>query len=252
MASEWHVVDVSSPTRLDQVLARRWDALGREQIRDLILQNEVLVNDESAQKPGQRLVPGDQVRVHLPKLEETPPHTLPLGLSMPVMYEDKEILIVDKPAGISVRRQRGGGSDDVSTVPQVLAERYPERAHVGGVNRAGVVTTLDELASGLLLVGKTESAYRELRRIVKRDYEQEVYSVLVEGHLRDEYTIDQPIGNVKRARRRLAVSREGRPAQTYVRPQQHYRDGNLDYTLVYVRPETSRMHQIRVHLAWFG
>lgn len=253
MSSEWRILDVTEPTRLDQMLARRWDALDFERIRELVRQQAVLVNDEPAQKPGQRLAVGDVVRVCLPELEPGQAFALPIGLSLPVMYEDEALLVLDKPAGISVRRSRSSaGSDGDPTVPQVLAERYPDRAHIGGVNHAGVVTTLDELASGLLLVGKTEPTYRALRRMVKRRYGYAIYSVLVEGRLRDQYTIDQPIGNVKRARRRLAVAREGRPAQTFVRPQQHFRESGRDYTLLYVRPETSRMHQIRVHLAWFG
>jgi 23S rRNA pseudouridine1911/1915/1917 synthase len=137
-------------------------------------------------------------------------------------------------------------------LPQLLAERYPDMAHVGGVNRAGVVTTLGEDVSGLVLAGRSEAHYRDLRRAVKRQDVTEIYTALVEGHLEGEYTIDQPIGNVKRARRRLAVAREGRPATTYVRAQQHYKDGPRDYTLVYVQPQSSRMHQIRVHLSWYG
>ncbi|MBN1249086.1 MAG: RluA family pseudouridine synthase [Anaerolineae bacterium] len=253
MATEWTTLDVSTPTRLDQLLARRWNALDHEQIRTLILEDAVLVNGEPARKLGQRLDAGDTVRIRLPELSSAEAYRLPIGLSLPVLYEDDEVLVVDKPAGVAVRRS-GAGPEirDEATVPQILAARYPDRAHVGGVNRAGVVTTLDEEASGLLLVGKTEAAYRALRRLIKRQYEHEVYTVLVEGHLRDEITVDQPIGNVKRTRRRLAVAREGRPAQTYVRPQQHYIESGRDYTLLYVRPETSRMHQIRVHLAWLG
>jgi 23S rRNA pseudouridine1911/1915/1917 synthase len=250
MPAEWQTLDVASSTRLDQLLARQWDVLDRERIRQLILQDAVLVNGEPARKPGQQLSLGDDVRIRLPELPVTDSYTLPVGLSLPMVYEDDDVLVVDKPAGLPVRRS--SGSEDVPIVPQVLAERYPERAHIGGVNRAGLVTTLDVEVSGLLLVGKTETAYRELRRLIKRQYGHAAYTVLVEGHLRDEYTIDQPIGNVKRTRRRLAVAREGRPAQTYVRPQQHYIEDGRDYTLVYVRPQTARMHQIRVHLAWFG
>jgi 23S rRNA pseudouridine1911/1915/1917 synthase len=254
MSTEWYTVTVVSSTRLDQLLARQWETLDHQQIRELILQDAVVINDEVARKPGQRLASGDSVSVRRSALSAADAagdgYELPPGLSLPIMYEDDDLLVVDKPAGVAVRRS--SGSDDAATVPQVLAERFPERAHVGGVNRAGVVTTLDEAASGLLLVGKTESAYRELRRLVRRQYEHEVYTVLVEGQLREDYTIDQPIGNVKHTRRRLAVAREGRPAQTYVRPQEHYVEGGRDYTLLYVRPETSRMHQIRVHLSWFG
>jgi 23S rRNA pseudouridine1911/1915/1917 synthase len=156
---------------------------------------------------------------------------------------------VDKPAGLPVRRSH---HTDAVTLPQILAGMYPDYAHVGGVNRAGVVTTLGDDVSGPVLAGKHETAYRDLRRLQKRQYVEELYSALVEGNLRDAYTIDQPIGNAKHARGRLMVAREGRAARTHVRPQQHYRDAGQVYTLVELRPESSRMHQMRVHLAWYG
>lgn len=246
---ELHTLIVEAAQRLDQLLAERWAALDRQQIRDLVTRGAVQVNGQDARKVGQRVYPNDEVTVHLPALEEAPAPELPPGLSLPVLLEDDVLLVVDKPAGIPGRSTR---KQDQATVPQLLAARYPERAHIGGVNRAGVVTTLEEEVSGLVLVGKDETAYRQLRRLVKRQYVTEAYTVLVEGHLRGEFTIDQPIGNMKHTRQRLAVAREGRPARTFVRGQQHFREGGRDYTLVYVRPETSRMHQIRVHLSWFG
>lgn len=251
-------LDVAYGTRLDQALARTWGELTHDDIRTLITQEAIFVNGEPALKPGQRLEAGDAVTVDRGVLEgvlgshkagvdevvEAPP-----GLSVEILYEDDALLIVEKPAGLSVRRSRR--AEEV-TLPQVLAGMYPDHAHVGGVNRAGVVTTLGEEVSGPVLAGKTEDAYRELRRLLKRQYVVEIYSALVEGDLRGVYTIDQPIGNARHTRGRLMVSREGRAARTHVRPQQHFKDSGRSYTLVEVRPETARMHQMRVHLAWYG
>jgi 23S rRNA pseudouridine1911/1915/1917 synthase len=91
-----------------------------------------------------------------------------------------------------------------------------------------------------------------LQRYVKHDQVESVYSALVEGRLTGEDVIDQPIGNVKRARQRLAVAREGRPARTAYRGQRYYKDEKRDYSLLEVRPQTARLHQIRVHLSWYG
>jgi len=247
--SDRHTLIAATMMRLDQLLASQWKALDREAIKDLVTEGAVTINGRLARKVGQRIHADDEVSVLLPDLEVACPASLPLGLSMPVVYEDEALLIVDKPSGIPVRSSRKPG---VATVPQLLASLFPEQANVGGVNRAGVVTSLGEDASGLVLAGREETTYRELRRSVKRQRVTEAYTALVEGRLRGEFTIDQPIGNVKRTRQRLAVAREGRPALTFVREQQHLVESGKDYTLVYIRPQTSRLHQIRVHLSWYG
>ena len=250
---EWHILEIDAATRLDQLLARRWELLDHRGIREMVVREAILINGQPAQNLGQWVKPTDEVRVNLPDLKPVEVPKLRSRLQLSIAHEDDAILMLDKPAGISVRR--AGGSAQARrqpTVSQLLVELRPEIAHIGGVGRAGVVTTLDDDESGLILVGKTEEAYRGLRRLIKRHRAVEAYTALVEGNLRAEYTIEEPIGNYKHTRRRLRVTREGRPARTFVRPQQHYKESNRDYTLVYVRPETSRMHQIRVHLAWFG
>jgi len=248
-ARERHLVTVGAPIRLDQLLAERWDELDRSTIRALVTEGAVLVNGEPALKAGVRIEPGDIVEVALPQLELSPPPELPIGMAMATLYEDEVLLIVDKPSGVPVRETR---RTEGPTLSQVLGAQHPDIAHVGGADRAGVVTTVDANVSGLVLVGKDEETYRELRRMVKHAAVREEYTALVEGNLRGEHVIDAPIGNVKQTRGRLAVAREGRPARTIVRGQQHFKADGRDYTLVYVRPETSRMHQIQVHLSWYG
>ena len=250
---DWHTLKIDVATRLDQLLVRRWELLDRRRIREMVVREAILINGQPAQNLGQWVKPADEVRVNLPDLKPAEAPKFRTGLQLSIVHEDDDILMLDKPVGISVRRAgESGRARRQPTLSQLLAEMRPEIAHIGGVDRAGVVTTLDDDESGLILVGKTEEAYRELRRLIKRRHAVEAYTALIEGNLRAEYTIEEPIGNYKHTRRRLRVTREGRPARTFVRPQQHYKESNRDYTLVYVRPETSRLHQIRVHLAWFG
>jgi 23S rRNA pseudouridine1911/1915/1917 synthase len=133
-----------------------------------------------------------------------------------------------------------------------LTALCPEIAHVGGAGCAGIVTRVAPEVSGLLLAAKDETTYRALRHHLQRQRIESVYSVLVEGRMTGEHLIDQPVGNVKRARERLNVAREGRPSRTLCRGQRHYRENEHDYSLLEVRPETSRKHQLRVHLSWYG
>lgn len=247
---ERQTITVERDTRLDQVLARTWDRLSRQDIDEMIRKGQVLINKSEALKPGQRVEAGDTLTVALPELEETEPRRAP-SISPEVLYEDEHLFVVNKPAGVAMKRTRY--IDPAGLVlPELLGERYPDSAHVGGADRAGIVTRLDPEVSGLVVAGRDRETYRELRRSIKRQQMERVFSALIEGHLDGEHTIDQPIGNAKHQRSRLRVSRTGRPAETYVRAQRHYRMGKDAFTLVYVRPDSARLHQIRVHLAWYG
>lgn len=236
--------------RLDQLLARQWPEATRDQLRALIRQGLVTVDEAPARKAGQSVPAGARVTAPAPEMtvdaDAPPAYT---ALPLPVVYEDDCLLVVDKPAGLPLEPGARGVTDCVAAR---LTARYPEIAHVGGAGRAGIVTRIAPETSGLLLAAKDEATYRALRHHLQRQRIEPVYSVLVEGRLTGEHLIDQPVGNVKRARERLNVAREGRPARTLCRGQRHYKDAQHEYSLLEVRPETSRKHQLRVHLAWYG
>jgi 23S rRNA pseudouridine1911/1915/1917 synthase len=166
-----------------------------------------------------------------------------------VLYEDEKVLVVEKPSGMPARpsphHQEG-------TLLQDIAQRYPEIQHIGGVERGGMLHRVDTEISGPVLIARDKASYRELKRRVRRERFEWIYSTLVEGQLSGTGMIRQPVGNVKRRRNRLAVTREGRTARTHYRAQRHFKYEGMDYTLVEVQPETSRRHQIRVHLSWYG
>ncbi len=251
--SERRTVTAERDTRLDQVLARTWDRLSRQDIDTMIRKGQVLINESEALKPGQRVEAGDILTVMLPDVEDTSePEVgrLP-AVSPDLLYEDAYLLVVNKPAGVAMKRTRTIDPSGL-VLPELLGKLYPESAHVGGADRAGIVTRLDPKVSGLVVAGRDRETYRELRRSIKRQRMERAFSALIEGHLDGEHTIDQPIGNAKHQRSRLRVSRTGRPAETYVRAQRHYRMGKDAFTLVYVRPDSARLHQIRVHLSWYG
>jgi 23S rRNA pseudouridine1911/1915/1917 synthase len=245
---ERQTLTVETAMRLDQLLAQQWPDATREQIRALIRQGAVTVDDLPARKAGQYVMPGALVVAPAPDIAAEIEVAAYSPLALPVVYEDDVLLVVDKPVGLPLEATRNA----VDCVAARLTALCPELAHVGGAGRAGIVTRIAPEVSGLLLAAKDEATYRALRHHLQRQRIESVYSVLVEGRMTGEHLIDQPVGNVKRARERLNVAREGRPARTLCRGQRHYKDDEREYSLVEVRPETSRKHQLRVHLSWYG
>lgn len=257
---ERETLAVEQALRLDQMLVQAWPDLGRAEVRRMIQEGSVLVNGQPARKPGQRLVPGDRVESPLPVAApeglSAAPGEVPVaeaadfGWYIPeVLYEDEALVVVEKPAGMAVH---AGRRPAAVTLVQLLRESYPESFHVGGAEHGGVVVRLEPEISGPVLIARTEGVYRLLQRAARHQRLELVYQALVEGDLGGSGTIEAPIGNVGRSRTQLAVTRQGRPAVTAYRALCHYRLERQEYALLEVRPQSARMHQLRVHLAWHG
>jgi 23S rRNA pseudouridine1911/1915/1917 synthase len=250
---EKQVLQVTDSMRLDLFLVQTWPELRRQDVRRMIQGGSISINGTAAHKPGQYLQPGDAVEALAPEMSEPiagPETELPSPFIAEIVYEDDAIVVMDKPAGMALypgRRQESG-----ATLLHQLQAYDPEIIHIGGVDHAGMVQRLETEASGLVLVARTEAAYRVLKHDVKHNRIVPHYLALVEGNLSGEDVIDLPIGNVKRGRGRLMVAREGRPAQTSYKALRHYKEGGQAYTLLEVSTESSRLHQIRVHLSWYG
>ncbi len=241
------IMTVNSPIRLDLFLVKEWDHLGREQIQHMVSNGRILVNDIKARKIAQRLNPGYSVTVYLPVPEKSQLRSDVIPLS--IIFEDDKLLVIDKPAGLSIKTL--ARQQQISLASSLVSLR-PMLANIGGVGHAGIVTPLAEAASGLVLIAKCDQTYHQLRRHLKRQRIAYTFSGMVEGHLRGVGVIEEPIGNARHERERLQVSREGRAAKTSFRAQRHFRDNEHEYTLLIIKPETSRKHQMRVHLSWYG
>ncbi|MGC9357285.1 MAG: RluA family pseudouridine synthase [Anaerolineae bacterium] len=242
--------EVERRTRLDKFLVQIWPQLDRRAIRRMVKEDQVLINETPARKSGQYVNPGDVVEATPPQTEEEPKSLLPSPFSLNVVYEDEAVIVTDKPAGMMTHAKRRWEGE---TLAHQLRERYPDLAHVGGVERSGIIQRMETDVSGLVLAGRSEEIYRVLKREAKRQRIDRRYSVLVDGLLEGKDTIVAPIGNVKNTRRRrLKVAREGRPSRTHYRVLRTYRSGNRHYSLLDVQPESARLHQMRVHLSWLG
>lgn len=230
--------------RLDKALAARFDALSRSQIQTLIRDGQVLVNGQVI-KASYRLADGDAVSIALP--EDTADHEpSPEAIPLDIVYEDDQVAVVSKPAGMVVHPAFGHSS---GTLVNAVLARWPEIASFSEPSRAGIVHRLDKDTSGVLIVAKTHAALESLRAQFKEREVRKRYLALVDGAPETpEGVINAPIGRDPAQRKRMAVRHDGREAITEFRVVEHY----ADYSLVEVYPKTGRTHQIRVHLAFIG
>ncbi len=230
--------------RLDRYCAEHVGTLSRTQIQTLNAAGGIKVNGRE-RPDSHALDPGDVVDVDLLRLPQRDPTTgpTPQDIAVPVIYEDDAIVVVSKPAGLVVHPAHGNWD---GTLVNALLGRGTALASLGGGDRPGVVHRLDKDTSGVIVLAKTDAAYRALAADIKAHRFEKTYHAIVYGNLRAPHvTVDAPIGRHPVHRQRMAVVPGGRPAVTDAFVVDTYY--HFDYIRVTI--QTGRTHQIRVHLA---
>jgi 23S rRNA pseudouridine1911/1915/1917 synthase len=248
------VVDAQSAGgRLDAFLAKGHQALSRNRIKDLILDGAVSVGGATIGEPKYRVKPGDVVVLVAPEPED--PEPKPENIPLDILYEDDQLIVVNKPVGMVVHP--APGSPGGTLVNALIYHCGTSLVGIGGVKRPGIVHRLDKDTSGVMVAAKTERALNHLAAQFadhgRTGPLHRAYTAFVWGSTQSARgTVDAPLGRDQNNRLKQQVRRDGREAITHYRTEARFGGEGWDITRLECQLETGRTHQIRVHMAHIG
>ncbi|ALV21226.1 RluA family pseudouridine synthase [Carnobacterium antarcticum] len=229
--------------RLDKVLVELLPDKTRSHVQQWIKEGDVLVNNAST-KPNYQVQPGDAITITEPEL--VPLDVQAENIPLDIVYEDKDVVVVNKPQGLVVHPSAG---HQTGTLVNALMYQVKDLSGINGTIRPGIVHRIDKDTSGLLMVAKNDFAHEKLATQLKDRTSLREYIALVHGVIpHDKGTIDAPLGRSKADRKKQDIIQDGRPAVTHFRVLERFKD----FTLVSLKLETGRTHQIRVHMKYIG
>lgn len=229
--------------RIDKIIAQRFESFSRSQVQQWIEQQHILVNQQPT-KANYKVRPNDRITIQPvePEVLDVVAEDIPLD----IVYEDEDVVVVNKPQGMVVHPSAGHYS---GTLVNALMYHIDHLSGINGVIRPGIVHRIDKDTSGLLMVAKTDLAHESLSRQLAEKTSMRRYIALVHGNIaHDKGVIDAPLARHPKERKKQAVVEGGRHAVTHFQVLERFGQ----YTLVECRLETGRTHQIRVHMQYIG
>ena len=245
MRQKYLVPEEQEDVRIDRYLAESCESLSRSYIQKLLKNGEVLV-DGKAVKASYRVCPGDQVLVDIP--EAVQPEIQAQDMELDILYEDSDVILVNKPKGMVVHPAAGHLNDTL--VNGLMAHCRDQLSGINGVMRPGIVHRIDMDTTGVLIACKNDFAHNQIAAQLKEHSITRKYLAVVHGVIKeDEGTVDAPIGRHPLERKKMSVNeKNGRHAVTHYRVLRRF----SGYTYIECQLETGRTHQIPVHMASIG
>ena len=242
------VVNEEDKVRIDSYIAKKDGSLSRSMIQKLLEENKIIVNGNIV-KASYKVQVGDKIQIEIepPKEVKLEAQNIPID----IIYEDDDIIVVNKPKGLVVHP--ANGNPDGTLVNAIMAICKDSLSGIGGELRPGIVHRLDKDTSGLLIVAKNDKAHINMSEQIKNRKVKKTYIALVRGIISEnEATINMPIGRSTKDRKKMAVTKNGKEAITHFKVLNRYTTSKASYTLLEVKIDTGRTHQIRVHMAEIG